>query len=133
TFDNESIIRFVESAGVPLKEEDHGRMFPVSDKAKDVLDVFTEVLEQNNVEVRFNTVVSELLSKDGSVTGVRLVDGTELSAGNVIITTGGRSVPHTGSTGDGHRFARSLGHTVTERSEERRVGKGWGSGCRAGP
>src|SRR5699024_11404631 len=65
TFDNESIIRFVESAGVPLKEEDHGRMFPVSDKAKDVLDVFTEVLEQNNVEVRFNTVVSELLSKDG--------------------------------------------------------------------
>lgn len=114
TFDNESIISFVESAGVPLKEEDHGRMFPVSDKAKDVLDVFTDALDQNNVEVRFNTAVSELLAKDGRITGVRLADGTEIPAANVIITTGGRSVPHTGSTGDGHRFARSLGHTVTE-------------------
>src|SRR5699024_5087413 len=62
TYDNESIIRFVKSACDPLKEEDHGNIFPVSDKTKDVLDVFTEVLEQNNVEVRYNTVVSELLS-----------------------------------------------------------------------
>src|SRR5699024_12561791 len=91
TFDNESIIRFVESAGVPLKEEDHGRMFTVSDKAKYVLDVFTEVLEQNNVEVRINTVVSDLLSKEGSVTGCTLVDGTELSSGHVIITIGRRT------------------------------------------
>jgi len=114
TFDNESIISFIESAGVLLKEEDHGRMFPVSDRAKDVLDVFTDALHQNNVEVRFNTEVRELLTEDGRVSGVRLADGTEPSAENVIITTGGRSVPHTGSTGDGHRFAHSLGHTVTE-------------------
>src|SRR5699024_7829170 len=71
TFDNESIISFIESAGVLLKEEDHGRMFPVSDRAKDVLDVFTDALHQNNVEVRFNTEVRELLTEDGRVSGVR--------------------------------------------------------------
>lgn len=114
TFDNESIISFVETGGVPLKEEDHGRMFPVSDKAKDVLDVFTKALEKNNVEIRYNTVVREILAADGEITGVRLADDTALSAGSVIITTGGKSVPHTGSTGDGHRFAQSLGHSITE-------------------
>lgn len=114
TFDNESIIRFVESNGVQLKEEDHGRMFPVTNKAKDVLDVFTEALQHNNVEIRFNTIVKEILSNEDSITGVKLDDDTKINADSVIITTGGKSVPHTGSTGDGHRFADSLGHSITE-------------------
>ncbi len=114
TFDNESIISFVEGNGVPLKEEDHGRMFPVSDKAKDVLEVFTKALEKNHVEIRYNTEVKKILSENQEMTGVKLSDSSVINAENVIITTGGKSVPHTGSTGDGHRFARSVGHSITE-------------------
>ncbi|HBV23874.1 MAG TPA: aminoacetone oxidase family FAD-binding enzyme [Jeotgalicoccus sp.] len=113
-FDNESIINFVESNGVKLKEEDHGRMFPVSNKAKDVLNVFLEQLEQNKVDIYFETEVAEILTEDDKITGVKTAAGKTYKARNVIVTTGGKSVPQTGSTGDGHKFAKSLGHTVTE-------------------
>lgn len=113
-FDNESIINFVESNGVKLKEEDHGRMFPVSNKAKDVLNVFLEQLEQNKVDIHFETEVAEILTEDDKITGVKTAAGKTYKARNVIVTTGGKSVPQTGSTGDGHKFAKSLGHTVTE-------------------
>lgn len=113
-FDNESIINFVESNGVKLKEEDHGRMFPVSNKAKDVLNVFLEQLEQNKVDIHFETEVAEILTEDDKTTGVKTTTGTTYNSRNVIITTGGKSVPQTGSTGDGHKFAKSLGHTVTD-------------------
>lgn len=114
TFDNESIIEFVESRGVALKEEDHGRMFPVSNKAVDVLNVFLRELEENDVTIRYSTIVEEILTGDGRITGVKLNDGEIIRARYVIITTGGRSVPNTGSTGDGHKFARSAGHDITE-------------------
>lgn len=113
-FDNESIINFVESNGVKLKEEDHGRMFPVSNKAKDVLNVFLEQLEQNKVDIHFETEVAEILTEDDKTTGVKTTAGVTYNSRNVIITTGGKSVPQTGSTGDGHKFAKSLGHTVTD-------------------
>lgn len=113
-FDNESIINFVESNGVKLKEEDHGRMFPVSNKAKDVLNVFLEQLEQNKVDIHFETEVAEILTEDDKITGVKTTAGVTYNSRNVIITTGGKSVPQTGSTGDGHKFAKSLGHTVTD-------------------
>ncbi|CAM4141819.1 NAD(P)/FAD-dependent oxidoreductase [Jeotgalicoccus halotolerans] len=113
-FDNESIINFVESNGVKLKEEDHGRMFPVSNKAKDVLNVFLEQLDQNKVDIRFETEVAAVLTEDDKITGVKTSDGDTFNARNVIITTGGKSVPQTGSTGDGHKFAKTLGHTVTD-------------------
>ncbi|KIH69988.1 NAD(P)/FAD-dependent oxidoreductase [Salinicoccus roseus] len=114
TFDNESIIQFVESRGVSLKEEDHGRMFPVTDRAQDILTVFLDALERNAVEIRKETIVRQVLVEDGHAAGVELADGTMIRADNVIVTTGGRSVPQTGSTGDGHRFAESAGHTITE-------------------
>ena len=113
-FDNESIIRFVESNGVKLREEDHGRMFPVSNKARDVLNVFLEKLEENKVTVQYSTEVQAVLSEDGSITGVKTTDNQTIHSKNVIVTTGGKSVPQTGSTGDGHKFAKTLGHTITE-------------------
>lgn len=113
-FDNESIINFVESNGVKLKEEDHGRMFPVSNKAKDVLNVFLKQLEQNKVDIQFETEVAAVLHKDDKITGVKTTDGRTFNTRNVIITTGGKSVPQTGSTGDGHKFAKTLGHTITD-------------------
>lgn len=113
-FDNESIISFVESNGVKLKEEDHGRMFPVSNKARDVLNVFLEKLEENKVTVQYSTEVQAVLSEDGKITGVKTLDNQTIHSKNVIVTTGGKSVPQTGSTGDGHKFAKTLGHTITE-------------------
>jgi predicted Rossmann fold flavoprotein len=114
TFDNESIINFVETRGVSLKEEDHGRMFPVTDRSKDVLDVFLNALEENQVDIQYNTVVKDILIENNCITGVKITDGVVYKAPNVIITTGGKSVPHTGSTGDGHTFAERAGHTITE-------------------
>ena len=102
-FDNESIIKFVEGNGVKLKEEDHGRMFPVSNKAKDVLNVFLNQLEANKVDIQFETEVAAVLSENQQITGVKTTDGSVYTASNVIITTGGKSVPQTGSTGDGTR------------------------------
>lgn len=113
-FDNQSIIRFIESNGVKLKEEDHGRMFPVSNNSKDVLQVFLDHLEKQHVELRLNEIVNEVLKKDDKITGVKLKNGDILNSRNVIITTGGKSVPQTGSTGDGFKFAKNLGHTVTK-------------------
>ena len=113
-FDNESIIEFVESNGVKLKEEDHGRMFPVSNKARDVLNVFLEKLDENKVTIQYSTEVQAILSEDGHITGVKTTDGQTIRSKNVIVTTGGKSVPQTGSTGDGHKFAKTLGHTITE-------------------
>ena len=113
-FDNENIIDFVQTRGVDLKEEDHGRMFPVTDRAMDVLDIFLKELDENNVAIRYNTIVEKILFEEDAITGVRLNDGEIIKTSNVIITTGGKSVPNTGSTGDGHRFATEAGHNITE-------------------
>ncbi|MCJ0939836.1 NAD(P)/FAD-dependent oxidoreductase [Mammaliicoccus sciuri] len=114
TFDNESIIQFFESRSVQLKEEDHGRMFPVSNRAQDVVDALVDSIKQNGVEIHQETTVSSIESENQQITGVTLQDGTFIPAKTVIIASGGCSVPHTGSTGDGYKFAERLGHSITE-------------------
>lgn len=114
TFDNESIIQFFESRSVQLKEEDHGRMFPVSNRAQDVVDALVDSIKQNGVEIRQETTVSSIESENQRITGVTLQDGTFIPSKAVIIASGGCSVPHTGSTGDGYKFAENLGHSITE-------------------
>lgn len=114
TFDNESIIQFFESRSVQLKEEDHGRMFPVSNRAQDVVDALVDSIKQNGVEIRQETTVSSIESENQQITGVTLQDGSFIPAKTVIIASGGCSVPHTGSTGDGYKFAERLGHSITE-------------------
>lgn len=113
-FNNEDIIRFFERLGVPLKEEDHGRMFPVSDRAQDVVDALTGELKRLNVEIRLQTPVSKLLMDEEKVLGVRLIDGYDIHSKTVIVAVGGKAVPQTGSTGDGYAWAERAGHTVTE-------------------
>ena len=111
-FDNESIIEFFESRGIKLKEEDHGRMFPVSNKSQDIVDTLVNTIKNNNVEIKEETVVNDISKNDQSFI-VKTQDG-EFESKTVIIATGGTSVPQTGSTGDGYRFAENLGHTITE-------------------
>ncbi|PTI92360.1 aminoacetone oxidase family FAD-binding enzyme [Staphylococcus simulans] len=113
-FDNESIIEFFESRGVKLKEEDHGRMFPVSNRAQDVVDTLVQELKNNNVEIKEETAVKHIkLDEDGHFIVTEQNDQVYHSR-TVVIATGGTSVPQTGSTGDGYTFAESLGHTITE-------------------
>ncbi|MDK8175071.1 hypothetical protein HMPREF3031_06985 [Staphylococcus sp. HMSC072B07] len=113
-FDNESIIEFFESRGVKLKEEDHGRMFPVSNRAQDIVDTLVQELKNNNVEIKEETAVKHIkLDEDGHFIVTDQNDQVYHSK-TVVIATGGTSVPQTGSTGDGYTFAESLGHTITE-------------------
>lgn len=111
-FDNESIIEFFESRGIKLKEEDHGRMFPVSNKSQDIVDTLVNTIKNNNVEIKEETVVNDISKNDQSF--IVKTQDDEFESKTVIIATGGTSVPQTGSTGDGYRFAKNLGHTITE-------------------
>lgn len=113
-FNNEDIIEFFEGLGVALKEEDHGRMFPVSNRASDVVEALLNELQRLKVEIRKNTVVAGLLMNEERIQGVHLEDGTHIEANAVIVAVGGKAVPQTGSTGDGYPWAEKAGHTVTD-------------------
>ncbi|MEF3313682.1 NAD(P)/FAD-dependent oxidoreductase [Paenibacillus sp. GYB004] len=114
TFSNRDIIAFFEGMGIRLKEEDRGRMFPVSDKAKTVVDALVGRVRDQGVAVRVNSPVDRVLYADGRVAGVRLRSGDKLASRCVVVASGGKSVPHTGSTGDGYAWAEDAGHTITE-------------------
>lgn len=113
-FNNKDIISFFENLGIPLKEEDNGRMFPVSDKAKTVVDTLVSLVRKQGVEIMTNSAVAEIILNEGSISGVRLRSGKVLSCNNVIVASGGKSVPKTGSTGDGYAWAEKAGHSITE-------------------
>lgn len=113
-FNNEDIITFFEDLGIKLKEEDHGRMFPVTDDAKSVVNALLEKVRNLNVTIKVNTPVEKVLYHNEAVTGVRLQSKEEVESSNVVIAVGGKSVPHTGSTGDGYAWAEEGGHTITD-------------------
>ncbi|WP_139992678.1 NAD(P)/FAD-dependent oxidoreductase [Kurthia sp. Dielmo] len=113
-YNNEDIIAFFEGLGVALKEEDHGRMFPVSNRAQDVVDALLKEMARLDVEIRKQTAVAKLLMDDEKILGVRLESGEEIKANAVVVAVGGKAVPQTGSTGDGYPWAERAGHTVTD-------------------
>lgn len=119
-FTAEDVMQFFEEAGTPVKVERGQRVFPVSDHASDVTGALAREMKRLGVRIHLNCGVKELLLSDaqeGSVCeGVRLMDGEWVKADAVIVCTGGLSYPTTGSTGDGYRFAKAAGHTVTELS-----------------
>ena len=112
-FTNIDIIKLIEENGIKVKEERGNRIFPVTDNAKDVLMCFEKELRKyKNIEIRLNTKVKEILEENKEVMGILLESGEKLLASKVIIATGGKSYPLTGSTGDGYKMASKLGHTV---------------------
>ncbi|WP_096189810.1 BaiN/RdsA family NAD(P)/FAD-dependent oxidoreductase [Evansella halocellulosilytica] len=115
-FNNEDIISFFEQLGIQLKQEDRGRMFPVNDKAITVVRTLVDRVKALNVEIRTNTEVEDVrFDKEiDKVQAVQLKSGELLETSNVIVAVGGKSVPHTGSTGDGYPWAKKAGHTITE-------------------
>lgn len=123
-FTNQDIIDFLKKQGLDVKEERGNRIFPVTDKSLDVLKAFTKRLKELNISIKYNTSVEEILVEDNKVIGVKIND-KELSkdarnaenkiikADKVVLATGGKSYPLTGSTGDGYELAKKLGHTIT--------------------
>jgi predicted Rossmann fold flavoprotein len=113
-FGNQDIIAFFENLGIRLKEEDHGRMFPVTDRAKTVVDALVRQVRRQGVEIRENSAVEQVLYENGRVAGVRLQSGETFDSSCVVVAAGGKSVPQTGSTGDGYPWAEAAGHTITD-------------------
>ncbi len=111
-FNNYAVIDFFNMLGVETVEERGGRVFPKSEKAIDVVNAMIKFIKDAKVSAKKDKVL-KILTNDNTVFGVKCESG-EYFAENVIIATGGRSYPLTGSTGDGYRFAKELGHTVTE-------------------
>lgn len=112
TFTNDSLIELLNENGLKTKVERGGRVFPESDKSSDVIKTLTLMLKKVGVEVRLKDKAKKIILKDGRAAGVLSASG-EHACDRVIICTGGLSYPATGSTGEGHEFAKSLGHTVT--------------------
>jgi len=113
TLDSSAVVTFFEKLGVATKVERGNRIFPVSDKAADVVDALLRNMKNSGVDVRTNAKVTEVKVEDGRVVGV-VANGKLIPADSVIVATGGLSFPETGSTGDGYEFAKQAGHTVTD-------------------
>ena len=105
-FNNEDIILFFNKLGIQLKEEDHGRMFPVSNKAQSVVNVLLQRLDDLHVVVKTNSPVETVLYQEGNKKVVKLKNGESFETTSLIIAVGGKSVPQTGSTGDGYKWAK---------------------------
>ena len=126
-FTNEDIIKILKKHGVQVKNERGNRIFPLSDRSKNVLDALLKELEELKVRIKTSAEVTKILIDENRVIGVRYknrenvkkdalesVQEKELLADKVILATGGKSYPSTGSTGDGYKMAMKLGHTITK-------------------
>lgn len=111
-FFNTDTITFFESLGVKFRLERGGRYFPESDDAHEIVNALIKYVKNNGVKIFTNSEVSEIVCKDKKIESVILKNGNTFSAEKYILATGGKSYPLTGSTGDGYKFAKSLGHTI---------------------
>ena len=125
-FTNLDIIEFLKGEGLEVKEERGNRIFPVTDKSLDVLKCFTARLKELKVEIKLHTKVKEIVTarniksefdnngEENRVIGIITENGEKIEAEKIILATGGKSYPYTGSTGDGYEIAEKCGHTVTK-------------------
>lgn len=114
TFSNISLLEYFADRDLEYKVEYDQKVFTKSDKADEVIDLFYRDLRKNNVEMLFNTMVEDLIVENNIVKGVTLSDGRKLLADKIIVTTGGKSFPHTGSDGSMYSIIEKYGHTIVE-------------------
>lgn len=112
-FDPYAVMSYFESKGLKLKTERGNRVFPLSDKSSDVIRTLSDNIINKGVHVILRSEVKRIELKDGGFFGAVLMDGTMVKGDFCLIATGGLSYPSTGSTGDGYRFAKEMGHKVT--------------------
>lgn len=113
-YTNQDVMEFFESIGLELKVERGNRVFPQSDHSSDVIKALEKEMKAQGVQVHLYNTVKKVVEKDGRFDHLELSDGSKVNGDACIITTGGMSYQTTGSTGDGYRFAKELGHSVTE-------------------
>ncbi len=111
--DAQNVMQFFEQHGLALKTERGNRVFPVSDKAVDVVDTLVSACKEAKVKLLPDKTVAALCVTDGEIKGVKTASGEVFEAQRVLVTCGGLSYPTTGSTGDGYTLARQVGHTIT--------------------
>ena len=114
TFTNTDVIDMFNRLGVATKTERGKRVFPESDKARDIVDALEKMIKKEKVNLVLNAKVDKIISKDNKIQKVILSDKKEVECDAVIVATGGLSYPLTGSTGDGYKFAKSQGHTIVD-------------------
>ena len=110
-YTNTDIIDFLKNQGLEVKEERGNRIFPVTDKSIDVLNCFKKRIDELKIKYKLETRVEKILIKNNEVLGVR-TNREIIQTDKIILATGGKSYPLTGSTGDGYKIARDLGHTI---------------------
>lgn len=114
SFTNIDTMNFFENSGVKLKVERGDRVFPVSDKASDIIDALYNELRKNKVTIMTDCKVKDIKLGNNLINSLVLENGNEIKGDAFIIATGGKSYPLTGSTGDGFKFAKKAGHNITE-------------------
>lgn len=114
SFTNDDIVKMLNEKGCATKVERGQRVFPVSDKSVDVIRAIEKMIRENAVKVRLNTEVESLIIENEICKGIKTVKGEKIFADRVIVATGGVSYPSTGSTGDGYKFAKQAGLSVTD-------------------
>ncbi len=113
-FSNKDTLEFFNSKGMQTKVEALGRVFPITNKAQTVWDVLVEFLKQNKVNISSNSEVSKINTKNEKVVSITLKNKKEIKAKSFVLATGGMSRPETGSTGDGFKWLKEIGHNVIE-------------------
>jgi predicted Rossmann fold flavoprotein len=111
-FGVDETLRFFHERDMPTKVEPGNRVFPMSDRSQSVFDVLEKYMDEGSVVIRPESVVVSIEAKKGLITGVVLKDGNCIVGKKYILATGGKSHPETGSTGDGFRFLKAIGHTI---------------------
>jgi len=114
-FSNRDLIHFFSSRGLEMRVDPDGRVFPADHRAESVLAVLRQYIDDNQVRILHNTVVTKIIFQSGEslrAGGVRCGDRGVLNAGKVIVAAGGMSYPKTGSSGDGYKLARQCGHSI---------------------
>ena len=114
-FTNKDIVKLLDENGIKTKVERGERVFPVSDRAQDVLDTLLYILKKQDVQILTNAPVKKIImDNEKKVEAIELNDRKVIKTDKIILATGGKSYPVTGSTGDGYKLAKDLGHTVTK-------------------
>ena len=116
-FNNYDMIDFLNEIGLKTKIERGGRVFPESDKSSDVIRVLQNEMSRLGVKIHFGQVVQQVLTKNKSFLGIELKNSEKIYGDGLIIATGGISYSTTGSTGDGYKFAKKMGHTITDLAQ----------------